>query len=521
MAQSSTENLIHCVNPATLEPLATIPVTPSAAIQGVVLNAQLAARNWRRVPLEQRLKFIEQFRQGLYKRAEEVAELITRETGKPLMESLLAEVFSVLETCNWLQKNTAKVLAPQKVRMNKLLMPGKSSYNVFEPVGVVAVVSPWNYPFSIPVATMLTALAAGNAVILKASPKAALIAEEVSELFHRAGFPSGLIGLVQGDRNEAEELILSDVDRVSFTGSTNGGRAIMGLAAKKLIPVTLELGGKHPAIVLKDSDLDAIVKPLVWLAFTNAGQACVSIERLYVEEEIAEALIDKLQAAVAKLRVGNGLTANVDVGPLIDGAQVARIEAQVEDARALGARILTGGRARPDLGGHFYEPTLIAGATPNMKVMSEETFGPLLPVQIVQSAEEAVRLANDSPFGLGASIWTKDLPRAHQLAREIESGMVWINDAMYTHATPDAPWGGIKQSGFGRMHSAAELLDLVYCKNIGVNKQGAQDWNFPYLHSSLDNIRGGMKLLHGSGVCQRLSGVGLVVRSKVRKLFGR
>jgi acyl-CoA reductase-like NAD-dependent aldehyde dehydrogenase len=503
---------ITAINPANKQVLGVVPVTSAAVIDETVMRARQAQAAWAARSLDSRLAVIEQFRQMLFDGKEDLAKVITSETGKPRIEALIAEVFGVLETCSWLRSKAAKVLAPERVRLNGLFLPGKRAYNVYEPYGVIAVISPWNYPFSIPMATIISSLAAGNAVVWKPSPKTAIIAQYAMDFFRRAGFPDGLVGLVQGDKVEAERLILSDVQRVMFTGSTGGGKAIMALAAKKLLPVTLELGGKHAAIILDDSDIDAIARPLVWAAFTNAGQACASIERLYVSRAIKDRLIQRLIQHTKELRLGDGQRDDVDIGPLIDESQALRVQQQVDDALSKGGKIMVGGKTRFDLGGYFFEPTIVDGAASGMRVVDEEIFGPVLPIVEVADEQEAIKLANDSTLGLGASIWTRDTQRGEQLARQIQAGMVWVNDGLYTHISPDAPWGGIKESGFGRMHSAAELRDLVYVKNIGVNKQQEQAWNFPYSQWSLDYVRSGVDLLHGA-FATKLKALGALIRS--------
>jgi acyl-CoA reductase-like NAD-dependent aldehyde dehydrogenase len=491
-------SLITAINPASKQVLGEVPISSAADIDDAVMHARVAQQEWSKQPLSRRLALIEEFRQLLFQSREEIARSITRETGKPIVESLVAEIFAVLETCQWLKARAPRLLAEEPVQLNALFFPGKRSYNVFEPFGVVAIISPWNYPFSIPVSSILSSLAAGNAIIWKPSPKTALIAKFTVDLFRRAGFPANLIGLVQGDKVEAEHLIMSDVQRVMFTGSTGGGKAIMAIAARKLLPVTLELGGKHAAIVLDDSDVDAIARPLVWAAFTNTGQACASIERLYVTPGIKERLTAKLVEYTRQLRIGSGLEEDIDIGPLIDESQALRVLEQVNEAVAQGARLLVGGHTRFDLGGYFFEPAILDGVRPGMRVLEEEIFGPVLPIIEVVNEQAAIAAANASNLGLGASIWTRDIDRAERLAREIQAGVVWINDGLYSHVAPDAPWGGIKESGFGRMHSAAELRDLVYIKNIGVNKQQEQSWNYPYSRAAIDYVRGGIELVHGA-----------------------
>jgi acyl-CoA reductase-like NAD-dependent aldehyde dehydrogenase len=511
----NSDTAITSINPANKQTLGQIPVSTSAEIAETVARAAQVFKAWRRVPLAERLEKIEHFRRVLFEQRETVAQLITTETGKPKVEALVSEVFGALETCAWLKKNTARVLTPEKVHLNPVFFPGKRSYNVFEPLGVIGVISPWNYPFSIPVSTILASLAVGNAVVLKPSPKTALTAKLIIDLFRQAGFPPDLVGLVQGDRQEAEQLILSPINRVMFTGSVGGGKAIMALAAKKLLPVTLELGGKHAAIVLSDSNVECVAKPILWAAFTNAGQACASIERLYVEKPLAPALSARLAELAKQLRLGDGLHPDTDVGPVLDEQQMLRVQQQVDEAVRQGARILAGGNSRPDLGGYFFEPTVLADVTADMPIAKEEIFGPVLPIILVDNAEEAIRLTNTSHLGLGASLWTPDLRRAELLAREIEAGIVWINDGLYTHVTPDAPWGGIKESGFGRMHSAAELRDLVYTKNVGVNAPREQDWNYPYSQHNLNHVRGGVELTHSRSLSGMVGGLRKVLAAMI------
>ncbi len=514
-----TDTYITSINPATTEVLGRVKISSREEIDRAVEKGQEALLKWRLLPLGTRLDYIGRFRKVVYSRKDQLAETITKETGKPLCESIVSEIFGVLETCRWLQENAKHWLVPEKVRLNELFMPGKRSYNLYEPLGVIAVISPFNYPFSIPVSTMLAALTAGNAVVLKPSPKTALVAEAIIELFSEAKFPDGLVSLVQGDREEVQYLIDSKINRVAFTGSVEGGRAIAGLAAKKLLPVTLELGGKHAAIVLADSDVDLIASPIVWGAFTNAGQACASIERLYVQHSISAQLVSRLVELTERLRLGNGMLPDTDIGPLIDESQLLRIKEQIDEAVSQGATILAGGRIRRDLGGYFFEPTLLGGVKQSMRVVQEEIFGPVLPIIEVADEAEAIALTNDSKLGLGASIWSKDIGHAEEIARQIEAGVVWINDGLYTHVSPDAPWGGIKESGYGRMHSAAELRDLVYVKNIGINNQRVQDWHYPYGVNSRDYIIGGVELLHGN-VSERLKGLKRIIGSFLKRSKG-
>ncbi|MBX9879724.1 MAG: aldehyde dehydrogenase family protein [Candidatus Obscuribacterales bacterium] len=499
----TNEGTIRVINPANLKVLGEVKLTDPKTISETVDDAKACVHFWNERGLSYRLGKIERFKQLLLANREEIAQLISNETGKPMMESLASEIFGVVETCAWLKEKAPKLLRSQKVELNPFMFFGKRSYNIFEPMGVIAVISPWNFPFSISVNSMLTALACGNTVVLKPSPKTPLIGEAIQRLFDKADFPSGVVTVIQGDREQASALVLSDVARVVFTGGVPGGRAIMGLAAQKVHPVTLELGGKHPAIVLGDVDVEKTARAIVWSSFTNSGQACAAVERLYVVKSIAEKLSARIAELTKELNIGCPLDTDTDIGPLIDDDQLQRVKSQVKDAVSKGARVLAGGNERRDLTGYFFEPTVLFGVTDDMDVISQEIFGPILPIVVVNDESEGVRRANNSNLALGASIWTADTKLGEEMATRIQSGMVWINDALYSHIAPDAPWGGLKESGFGRSHSPASLMEFVNIKHIGVDKQGVRNWHFPYSNNSVALINSAMTACHDENIFDR------------------
>lgn len=515
MAVEITSSTLRCKNPATLQLIGEVDISEPHQIAETIHRARIAQEQWRQVPIQNRLELIECFREVLFDAREDVAKLIAQEVGKPRAEAMASEVFAVLETCKWLWEEIPHFLRPNMVRINQMFFPGKFSYNTFEPLGIIAIISPWNYPFSIPATTALAALALGNAVIIKPSPRAALVGKELAALFHKAGFPKELVGVVQGDKEQAEYLILGGVNRVMFTGSTPGGKAIMNIAARKLVPVTLELGGKHAAIVVGDSDIDTVAPQLVWGGMTNAGQACASIERVYAERSIAFELARKMAEVSRALKLGDPLEDDTDIGPLIDPMEVNRIHPMVEQAITDGAQSLCGARPRTDLGAGYYAPTILANANPRSRVVREEVFGPVIPIVPWETIDDAIRAVNDSDVGLGASIWTRDTERAEIIAHRIEAGMVWINDGLYTHVCPDAPWGGIKNSGFGRMHSSYEFLELVSIKNISITPQRKADVVFPYSRSTFDYIRNGITLLHGKAGGDRIQALLSLLKKKL------
>lgn len=514
MATDISKQTLFSRNPANKEIIGETECTRVDEIPSLVERARNASKLWRKVALEERLNVIRNFRNLLSHERDAISKLITTEAGKPFTEAMVSEIFAVLETCQWLENKAAGILHEKDVDLNPVFFTGKRSYNIYEPLGVIAVISPWNYPFSIPATSVLLALSAGNAAIIKPSPKTPLIAAKLVELCEKAGVPKDLVGLVQGDREQTEKLILSGVNRVVFTGSVNGGRAIMKIASKNLVPVTLELGGKHPAIVMPDADIEAAASGLVWSAFTNGGQACASVDRLFLVKPIDSKILPKIIEKAAKLRLGDGMSNNTDVGPLVDEEQLERIKDLLEDAREKGARVLCGGKVRADLGGYFFEPTVISDLNENMRLVKEEIFGPILPVIVVDSVDEALEKANSSDLGLAASVWTEDLERGEELARELQAGVVWLNDGLFSHVCPDAPWGGVKNSGFGRAHSEYELLDLVSIKNVGVSSQGKRDWHYPYSEAAREYIKAGIDLLHRPALGDKISALMRVLSFK-------
>lgn len=509
---------ITSTNPATHEVLGSVAITSLEDIAKTIKKSRRNARAWRRVSYRQRLELIEQLRLVMVRRMDEIAELITRESGKTLGEALAAELGGPLDTCKWVRKNITRVLGLEKTSYNPIAFYTKSGYNIYEPKGIVAVISPWNYPFTIPMNSIIMAVAAGNSVILKPSPKTPLIGQLIADLFREAGFPEDLVTIVQGDKIEAAALITGGVkradrvDHVVFVGSVGGGKAIANLCNQNLIPYTLELGGKHPAIVRADADIYKIAYSILWGAFTNAGQACVSIERIYVMRALAEKLIQVLVELASDLRLGNGLHSDTQCGPLIDMEQLKRIQDQVEDAKAKGAKILSGGEARTELGGCFFQPTIVTDVRADMRIMQEEIFGPVLPIIVVDSDEEALELANDSELGLGASIWTADIKHAKRMAGEIDAGLVWINGSIYSHASPDVPWGGYKNSGSGITHSAHGMRNFVRVKHISWSNQGAQDWEYPYHQSRTDLIKSAILIGHADGCVAKVKAAGGAAR---------
>jgi succinate-semialdehyde dehydrogenase/glutarate-semialdehyde dehydrogenase len=385
---------------------------------------------------------------------------------------------------------------------------------------VIGIISPWNYPFSIPATETLAALVAGNAVVLKPSELTPLVALELASLLHSAGVPENVFQVVAGAGEAGAALLKSPIDKLIFTGSVATGKRIAAVAAERLLPVVLELGGKDPMLVLDDADVDVASSAAVWGAFVNAGQACLSVERCYVHRSLYESFAKACAEKTKQLRVGNGMDAQTDVGPMIQERQVRIVELHVEDAKARGARVLAGGTRLPELGVNFYAPTVLADVTQDMRIMREETFGPVLPVMACVDDDEAVRLANDSEYGLAASVWTRDRKRGERLARRIHAGTVMVNDVISCFGISEAPHGGVKASGVGRTHGRFGLDEMVRVKYLDMDGMPGMKkvWWHGYGESFRRQMEGFLDMQFGRGLARvrgALRAAGVVRRKQL------
>ena len=458
------------INPATGEVLAHFERTPASSLPEIVSRARIAQGVWARLPIRDRCYKLRGLRERIMASRNELADAVVRESGKPRVEALFADIFVALDSAEYWSRNAASALRTRQVPHHSTAAKAKRGFLAYDPLGVIAIISSWNYPLAIPLSQIIPAVAAGNAVVCKTSDFTPQCGALIEKLFIDAGFPGNLVTIVQGGGEVGQALIDASSDKVLFTGSVATGRRIAEACAKKLIPSVLELGGKDGMIVLADADLEVASSAAVWGSYTNCGQVCLSVERLFVEQTAAEKFMALCVEKTKKLHLGPGSDPATDVGPLIRPQHVQRMSDLVRDAVSRGAKVLCGGNSRPDLGPNFFEPTVIAGVDSSMKLFQEETFGPILAMQIVRDAEEAVARANDSPFALAASVWTSDRRRGEVIAHRLRSGAVMVNDAISYFGIAEAPHGGSRASGWGRTHGKAGLLEMVQMKYIDVDR---------------------------------------------------
>jgi len=458
------------INPATGEVLAHVEKTPTALVPQIVARARAAQSPWAKLPIKERCATLRNLRDRIMASRNALADTVVRESGKPRVEALFADVFVALDSAEYWSRNAQAALRTQRVPHHSVAAKAKRGYLAYEPLGLIAIISSWNYPLAIPMSQIIPALAAGNAVVCKTSEFTPQCGELIQKLFTDAGFPQNLVTVVQGGGEVGQALIDAAPDKVLFTGSVATGKRVAEACAKKLIPTVLELGGKDAMIVLADADLQVASSAAVWGSYTNCGQVCLSVERLFVEQAIQQKFVDLCVGKTKKLRLGPGGDPATDVGPLIRPQHVQRMTELVDDAVSRGAKVLCGGNARRDLGPNFFEPTVIVGVDSSMKLFQEETFGPILAIQTVKDAKEAVQRANDSPFALAASVWTSNPKKGKSIAKQLRAGAVMVNDAISYFGIAEAPHGGCGASGWGRTHGRAGLLEMVQMKYIDVDR---------------------------------------------------
>ncbi len=488
-------------NPASGEIVTTVPDLDAAAVAELARRGRAAQPIWESYGFEGRARVLRRMQKWVMDNADRVVRTIVSETGKTYEDAQLAEISYAGAAFGFWADHAEEYLADERVRTSNMLVKGRKLVVRYKPLGLIGVIGPWNYPLTNSFGDCIPALAAGNSVIMKPSEITPLTSLLLAEGLTECGIPKDVFQVATG-RGETGAALIENVDMIMFTGSTRTGRKVAEAAARRLIPCSLELGGKDPMIVLADADLERAANSATYYSMQNSGQTCISIERAYVEAPVYDQFVSKVVEKVRALRQGNpdGGPGTVEIGSMTFPPQVDIVEDHVQDALDKGARALTGGH-RGKGAGHYYEPTVLVDVDHTMKIMQEETFGPTLPIMRVADAEEAVRLANDSPYGLAGSIFTRDTARGEEIARRVESGAVCVNDAIINFAALELPMGGVKASGLGSRHGAHGIRKYCSEQALLVTKLALkrEPHFFPYTKRGTKMLGRIFKTLYGRG----------------------
>ena len=494
-------------NPATGEVLARTPELAAPEVRDAIRRAREAQPAWGQLPLKQRRRYIAAMRQVLVKHLDNPALIISSCVGKPPLEALATEVMPTVLGSRWYERHAARHLSPKRLSMGSLLFFNKRSTVHRLPYGVVGIISPWNYPFGIPMHEIVPALLAGNTVVFKTSPETLPVGEWIEQLFGWAGLPADVFQHLNVDGPLCGDLFLeqSGVDKLFFTGSVRVGKLLMAKAAHTLKPISLELGGKDAMIVCADADLERAANGAAWAGFTNAGQTCAGVERLYVHRDVYTPFMALLKQKVEALRLGS----RYDVGAICTDRQVATVQQHYQEALTSGATVFAQVKRPAGLNEHFIPPTVLTDVDHSMKVMREETFGPILGVMQVQDEDEALRLANDSSYGLTGSVWTRDLAKGARLAQRMQAGAVMVNDHLLSHGLTETPWGGPNDSGLGRGHGGWAFEEVTQPRVVVTDWLKLARRNvfwYPYHPAVHEGLKGALRALYGEGLQERLTG---------------
>lgn len=466
---------LQSINPTTEESVGEFELCSEEKVSGAVEKAREAFRKWENTDISERENILKNFSNILVKKKNEITGLITKEMGKPIIESE-GEIDEVPGLVDWFLKETRDIIQDENIELDVKNVAAKVK---FEPIGVVGLITPWNFPISTPMWKIIPALLTGNTVVFKPSELSTLCGLKISELLKEAGLPEGVFNVITGDGTTGQYLVSSKANLISFTGSSAAGKDVASRAGKDLKKVVLELGGSDPFIVFEDAIFEQAVNAALFGRFLNCGQVCTSAKRIFVEKKRYVAFLEKFTEKVKTLKVGDPLEKGTEIGPIVSKIQLEKLEAQVEDALKKGSKLLCGGK-RLKRKGYFYEPTVLTNITDDMLIAKEEVFGPVASLFPFDSIEEAIKLANNTKYGLGASVWTGDKKKAEKVVNGIESGMVWIND--FGTPYPQCPQGGIKESGTGRELSKYGVLEFCNMKTIVDSKDKTikKSWWFPY-----------------------------------------
>ena len=510
-------------NPATGEEIGHVPNTDMNELPVLFAHARSAQKIWAQRSFKERARSIHRMRDYIVEHAEELSEIVSKSNGKTKVDALATEILPCTLACDWYARHAEKVLKDKKLPIDSILFFNKRTVMQRKPLGVVGIISPWNYPLSIPFGEVIMGLMAGNAVLLKVAAATPLVGEAINRIVAAGNLPKGLFQQIVGSGGAVSTGFLANgIDKIFFTGSVGVGKQLMEQAAETLTPLSLELGGNDPMLVFEDADLERAANGAAWAGFQNAGQSCGGVERVYVHESVYDDFLQLMIEKTKSLRHGVGQNFDVDIGSMTTRGQLNTVEQHVEDALKNGARIVAQSRPVGPQNGFFYPATLMVNTTEDMLLIREETFGPVIPVMKFSTEEEAIELANDSHLALTSSIWTKDLARGKRVAGLLESGVTTINDHLYTHGLSEMPWGGWKHSGLGRTHGHEGLLEMTHAKAINwdilpLAKRNL--WWYPFDEETYQGLLSAQRFVYPRNAKEFVTSAAKLTPFMVKKMF--
>ena len=520
--KKGTPGMTLFYNPATGKELGRMRNTDLTKAPAMIDKARKAQGIWASYPYRERKKRVLKIRDYIVANADRIATVVSTNSGKTRIDAMSTEVIPCALSAEWYAKNAEKALKPVKLASSSIIFFNKRNVVKRFPLGVVGIISPWNYPLSIPLSEVLMGIMAGNAVMLKVSASTTMVGLEIERIMRSGDLPAGLFQLLVGPgRDTADAMLDGGINKLFFTGSTATGRELMQKAAAHLIPVSLELGGKDAMIVLPDADLERAANGAAWAGYQNSGQSCGGVERLYVHEAVYDRFMELLSDKTEAIRFGQDKDFNVEMGSMTTKEQWQTVDRQVKSALRKGARIVAKSERGTMTPGSFFPPLLIAGVDHSMELMREETFGPVIPVMKFRTIGEAIRLANDSDMGLTASVWTRNIRLGKKIAEELHAGVITVNDHLYTHGQPETPWGGWKDSGIGFTHSKLGLMEMTRPKlvNWDILPSKRNVWWFPYDKKTYDRLRATLRFAIPRSPADLLIGGIMVLMFIMKKMF--
>lgn len=515
MTAPKISSYTESINPVTGELIDKTPIHSLNDLESIINKAKDAQNEWKNNSVKYRAKKLLKIRDYIVDNADRIALTISKDNGKSITDALAAEVLAVAMAVNYYSKNASNFLKDEKLKNRNFFLVNKRSKIMRVPYGVIGIISPWNYPFSIPFSEIIMGLITGNAVVMKGASETLVVSKEIDKAIASAELPQGLFNLVNMAGSVAGAAFLnSGIDKIFFTGSVEIGKYLMEKAAKTLTPISLELGGNDPMIVCEDADPYRAAVGAIWGGFQNAGQSCAGIERIYVHEKIYDKFLSILKIEVKKLRIGYGSDFNNDIGCMTTKKQIEIVNAHIKDAVEKGATIFAQSEIQ-NSSKNFLPATVITDVNHQMLLMKEETFGPVVGVMKYRTNDEAITFANDSQYGLSASVWSKNKNRAEKIARQINAGAIMINDHLMSHGLAETPWGGFKYSGIGRTHGKYGLYDKTQPKVIvhdwlSFTKKNL--WWHPYSKQVYEGLKSIIIILYKKNFAYKISAVGKLIK---------